>query len=247
MVIKRFSQTNLYRAKTDKKDAQTIAEYGSKYEDKLRLWEAESEVVRELRQIYTRIQLLDKQVHQSKRQLEAFESSGELSSELKKEINRVIKHLTKSKEKLENRMMELGEIEFKETMECMRTIPGIGPKSALLLCIITGGFTKFENAKQLTAYVGFSPRIYQSGTSVKGRGHICKMGSSQIRKVLYMCSWTAKFRNRQCAQLYERLKEAGKPERVIKIAIANKLLRQAFAVGKNKRQYNEYFMQNACF
>ena len=144
-------------------------------------------------------------------------------------------------------MIKLGKAEYQETMECLQTIPGIGPKSAILLCIITGGFSKFEDAKQLTAYVGFSPRIYQSGTSVKGKGHICKMGKAQIRKVLYMCSWTAKFRNKQCAEMYNRLKELGKPERVIKIAIANKLLRQAFSVGKNKRYYNENFSQNICF
>jgi len=41
LVIKRFSQTNLYRAKTDKKDAKTIAEYAEKYE--LKKWSPESE------------------------------------------------------------------------------------------------------------------------------------------------------------------------------------------------------------
>lgn len=247
LVIKRFSQTNLYRAKTDKKDAQTIAEYGYKYEENLRLWQAESPTIRKIRQIYTRIQLLDKQIQQTNRQLEAFQSSGELDVSLKKEMNRTLNHLKNTKNKLEKEMMDLGEQEYEDTMECLQTIPGIGPKTAILLCVITGGFSKFENAKQLIAYVGFSPRIYQSGTSVKGKGHICKMGKSQIRKMLYMCSWTAKFRNKQCEQMYQRLKAAGKPERVIKIAIANKLLRQAFAIGKNKIDYNEKFSQNICF
>ncbi|MCO5261212.1 MAG: IS110 family transposase, partial [Crocinitomicaceae bacterium] len=199
LVIKRFSQANLYRAKTDKKDAQTIAEYGCRFGDSLKLWKAESSVVIKLRQIYTRIQLLDKQIHQTNRQLEAFHSSGTLDNSLKKEITRILNHLQNSKDKLEEEMIKLGKAEYQETMECLQTIPGIGPKSAILLCIITGGFSKFEDAKQLTAYVGFSPRIYQSGTSVKGKGHICKMGKAQIRKVLYMCSWTAKFRNKQCA------------------------------------------------
>ena len=34
LVIKRFSQMNLQRAKTDKKDAETIANYGSLYNPK---------------------------------------------------------------------------------------------------------------------------------------------------------------------------------------------------------------------
>ena len=41
--------------------------------------------------------------------------------------------------------------------------------------------------------------------------------------------------------MYERLKEKQKPERVIKIAIANKLLRQAFAIGSNLREYDKNY------
>jgi hypothetical protein len=58
------------------------------------------------------------------------------------------------------------------------------------------------------------------------------MGKSQIRKLLYLCSWTAKFCNKVCREMYERLKAKGKPERVFKISIANKLLKQAFSIGK---------------
>ena len=47
--------------------------------------------------------------------------------------------------------------------------------------------------------------------------------------------------------MYERLKEKGKPERVIKIAIANKLLKQAFAIGKSQMNYSENHGDNICF
>lgn len=246
LVIKRFSQTMLYRAKTDKKDARTIAEYGARYEERLKFWSPENQTAAAIRQIFTRLELLVKQIHQNERQLEAFRSTGQLDEGLEKEVRRIIGHLEKSKIKLEKRMKELAEGQYGQTLENLQTIPGIGPKASILLTVITGGFTKFENAKQLTAYVGFSPRVYQSGTSVRGKGHICKMGTSQVRKVLYLCSWTAKFKNRFCARLYKRLKEKGKPERVIKIAIANKLLRQAFSIGKNKTVFNENFERNIC-
>ncbi len=104
----------------------------------------------------------------------------------------------------------------------------------LPLTIVTDNFKKFENYKQLIAYVGLSPRIYQSGTSVKGKGHICKMGNSQVRKLLYMCS---------CKEMYDRLKAKGKPERVIKIAIANKLLKQSFAIATTKTMYKENYIR----
>ncbi len=59
---------------------------------------------------------------------------------------------------------------------------------------------------------------------------------------MYISSWTAKFYNKACANLYDRLKAKGKPERVIKVAIANKLLKQAFAVVKSKRMYDENYV-----
>jgi hypothetical protein len=50
--------------------------------------------------------------------------------------------------------------------------------------------------------------------------------------------------NKQCRQLYLRLKEKGKPYKLIAIAVANKLLRQAFAVIKNKRVYDPYYISS---
>ena len=239
LVIKRFSQTNLYRAKTDKKDAQTIAEYGEKYE--LRKWNRASENANKLRQLYSRKEMLLKQVHQSKRQLEAFTSSGFLDKFLKMEINNSIKYLENKILKLEKEMDRLSLEEYSETMENLQSIPGVGKQTAMMMCLITDNFEKFEHYKQLIAFVGFSPRVYQSGTSVRGRGHICKMGKAQIRKLLYLCSWSAKRWNVKCKEMYERLKAKGKPERVIKIAIANKLIKQIFAIGKSKEKYKADF------
>lgn len=239
LVIKRFSQTNLYRAKTDKKDAKTIAEYAEKYE--LKKWNPESENAKKLRQLYTRIEMLEKQIHQNNSQLEAFLASGFLDKSLKSEIKMTIKYLGNKKLKLENEMDKISVEQYSETMVNLQTIPGVGKQTAMMMCLITGNFENFDNYKQLVALVGFSPRIYQSGTSVKGKGHICKMGKSQVRKLLYLCSWSAKRWNKRCKEMYERLKAKGKPEKVIKIAIANKLIKQIFAIAKSKQKYQINF------
>ncbi|MCB9032635.1 MAG: IS110 family transposase [Chitinophagales bacterium] len=245
LVIRRYSQMKLQRAKTDKKDAQTIAMYG--IEQNPELWQSQDKEVMELKQLYSTIELLSKQVSQTQHQLEAHTSSGILSSSLKQELNQHIKTLKRRKEKLETRFRLLSEQTYGDTLERLATIPGIGKKTAVMLTVITNNFKKFDNYRQLIAYVGLSPRKYESGTSVRGRGHICKMGQSQIRKLLYMCSWSAKKLNKACIAMYERLIAKGKAERVVKIAIANKLLKQAFAIAKNKEVYNENFMQKVCF
>jgi hypothetical protein len=73
------------------------------------------------------------------------------------------------------------------------------------------------------------------------------MGSNFARKQLYMCAWTAKFVNRGCKEMYDRLKQRGKPEKVIKVAIANKLLKQAFAIIKHDSVYIENYISKTCF
>jgi len=239
--IKRYAQSRLKRAKTDKADSKVIAEYGKKNLDELSLWNPESKTCIRIRQMHTRIQMIQKQTSQTYNQLEAFRSSGFLDEKLEIEMNNSIEQLRLGKEMLESEIEKLALEEFGETIECLTSIPGIGMKTAIMLIVITDNFKKFEHHKQLIAFVGFSPRIYESGSSVRGRSSICKMGKSQIRKLLYLCSWSAKRWNKKCKEMYERLIKNGKAERVAKIALANKLLKQAFAIGKNKVKYREDF------
>jgi hypothetical protein len=56
-----------------------------------------------------------------------------------------------------------------------------------------------------------------------------------------MCSWTAKTCNLQCVSIYEKMHQKGKPEKVIKVAIAHKLLRQAFGVIKRQQPFDPEF------
>lgn len=245
LIIKRFSQMRLLRAKTDKKDAQTIAEYGER--EKPSIWKPVEETVLRLQQHQTALQNLEKQETMIQNQLEAFISSGVTDGQVIKSLKKIKATLDREIMRLEVSMEQLVMHHYKDTYQRLTSIPGVGKKTAIMLIALTNNFKKFENYKQLIAYVGFSPRIFQSGTSVRGKGHICKMGKSQIRKLLYMCSWSAKRYNQSCVQMYERLKAKGKPERVIKIAIANKLLKQAFAIAKSNSFYKEDFQTKPCF
>jgi transposase len=246
LMVKRFGQMKFYRAKTDKKDAGIIMEYGETEIRSLSLWQPEAKGVQSLKQMRTTVELLHKQLRQSKNQLSAFKSSGALSHEVEKGLKSVIGTLEKTIGKIEDRMLVICNACYKESLELVTSVPCIGEKTAMMLIAITDDFSKFKHYKQLTAYVGFAPRVYQSGTSVRGKGHICKMGRSQTRKLLYMCSWTAKRYNKACREMYERLKAKGKPERVIKVAIANKLLKQVFAVATSKQKYIENYQPNIC-
>lgn len=141
----------------------------------------------------------------------------------------------------EQHLEQLVKKSFAGLYERLQTIPAIGAKTALELIIITDGFTRFEEVKALCAYTGVSPTTFGSGSSVRGKGGIAKMGQGRIRQLLYVCSWTARTYNPACNKLYQRLKTAGKSPKVIGIAIAHKLLRQAFAIATKNTTFSPEF------
>lgn len=237
--IKHFVRMRMTKAKTDKKDAQMIAQYG---ESELPgYWQPDQEQVAHLQQINTAVEGLHKQVSMLHNQLEAFSKVPAKDKEVIKLLRSLLKSIKLKIEKLVSRANDIAESHYGQSKKVLTTIPGIGSKTAIMLIAITDNFSKFQNSKKLSAYVGLSPRIYRSGTSVNGKGHITKMGNRHMRKLLYLCAWSAKRHNKQCQELYTRLKEKGKPEKVIKIAIANKLLRQAFAIATSLNNYDENY------
>ena len=78
---------------------------------------------------------------------------------MKNEINSSVRFLENKIKKLENEMNRISLEEYSETMENLQSIPGVGKQTAMMMCLITNNFEKFEHYKQLIAFVGFSPRI----------------------------------------------------------------------------------------
>ena len=239
LVIRRFCQMMLMRAKTDKKDAIMIAQYG-KINRPLQ-WIGEKGYVLELKQLQAFLDQLNKQRTSFVRQQQAFSQSTIQNRKVRTGISGQIRRIENEIVKVETEMLSIIELHHGEMFEQLQSIPGLGKKTSLLLIVLTGAFTKFENHKQLSSYFGLSPRIFESGKSIKGRAKICKMGMSRIRAMLYMCACTAKSCNKACKQLYDRLKAKGKSGKLALIAVANKLLKQAFSIVKNQTVYDENF------
>tara|TARA_B100001105_G_scaffold64052_1_gene49961 strand:- start:140 stop:1117 length:978 start_codon:yes stop_codon:yes gene_type:complete len=244
LVIRRYSQMRLMRVKTDKKDATVIAEYGSSQHPAL--WNKEEAYVLELKQMQAYTEQLNKSRMGFIRQMQAFEANPAKSKAVMKSLKKQIEMLERQLELMQKEMEALVEKHHYEQFKQLKSIPGIGPKTAMALIVLSGGFIKFNNAKQLSSYIGISPRIFESGTSVKGKARICKMGMSRIRAMLYVCSWSAIKKNKACREIFERLVEKGKAKKLALIAVVNKLLKQAFAIAKNKTYYNENNLNISC-
>lgn len=240
MVIKRFSQMQMQRAKTDKKDALLIAEYGKIH--KPDLWYAPDEVIRKIRHIATYLDGLKTRRRMAKNQLHAFRQDCD-TQELINDINQEINELDQRIEKQEKKINKLIRDTYNKLYNNLVSIPGIGPKSAIIMIIHTNGFKNFDNYKQVISYFGLAPRIIQSGKSVKPRAKICKMGMGLVRSTLYMAAGSARTCNKKCRELYERLISKGKNHNLALIAVANKLIKQAFAIAKSGNSYNPDFVK----
>jgi transposase len=245
LVIRRFSQMRMSRAKTDKKDAMMIAEYGKT--ERPGLWTMPEQHVITLQQMEALLSNLCKERTALNNQLESFTHSGMLDKELKKTIIKELEHKDGLIKKINRSMEGLAAQHYAEMLSNLESIPGMGRKTAMALLVLSGGFDRFDDYRKLSSYIGICPRLFESGTSVKGKARICKMGMSRIRAMLYICSWSAMRYNKACRELYQRLIAKGKAKKLALIAVANKLLKQAFAIGTQKTKYNENYSNIICF
>jgi transposase len=238
--IKRFIQMKLTKVKTDKSDAKLIYEYGQKNE--LPLYNALTDTQAECLQLFRLLDNYLKRRTATKNKLKGEQALGVPSKYVYQSLQRDLKHLTKEVKGIEARLLDLVKQDQQEQLSLLKSIPGLGVKTALFLIVVTDGFTKFESSKQLCSYVGITPVIRQSGSSVRGKSRISKVGNKKLRNLLFLCAFSACKHNKACNEIYERLVSKGKSEKLALIAVANKLLKQAFAIAKSGLPYDENFV-----
>ena len=237
LVIRRYGQMKLLRAKTDRVDAQLIASYGQT--GSFALWQPAENAISQLQQLQSWLEGLLQEQTRLKNQQEAWRQRPEASAFVGAAQAQRLEQLQDQIHACEQEMQQWVQRHYAGVYQRLISIPGVGPKTAIQLIAVTDGFRRFDRVEALVSYVGLCPRVYTSGSSVRGSHHITKLGMGRMRQLLYLCSWTAQRCNQACARLHARLKAKGKPERVIKIAIAHKLLRQAFAVAMKHEMYSE--------
>lgn len=237
LVIKRFSQMKLSRAKTDQADARLIGDYARLHQPSL--WQPPVAWMGELQQESSLLEQLLKQRTALGNHQHALTQHPHISQQAAQTLNEVLEKLDEQIQHLEKSIERKSKTQASELLNVLMSIPGIGLKTAIQLLIITQGFERFTSSKQLAAYVGLAPRLFESGSSVRGKVHISKLGMAQMRKLLYLCSWSACRCNPTCQQLYQRLLQKGKAKKLALIAVANKLLKQAFAIGNSLQPYQQ--------
>jgi transposase len=241
LIIKRYYQMRMIRAKTDIVDAKLIAEYG--FEQSVRLFSPPS---KERQIIVKLLKAIDKLIVTKEsyyNRLEALFQDPLQVGILNKNFKQLIHNIDSLIDKFEKELIEIVKQNYSETYERLLSIKGIGNKTAIVIIGFFGKFENFESSKQVASFIGVNPSPKQSGSSVRGRGRISKKGNSYLRKQLFMTSLSAMRYNKSCRELYQRLSLKGKEHKVCRIAVVNKLIKQVFAIIKYERFYDESYQR----
>ncbi|MDW5291034.1 IS110 family transposase [Formosa sp. PL04] len=239
LAVKRFIQMKLSKIKTDKSDSKLICEYAKQVE--LKLWQGNSKVQTECLQMTRLLSVYTKQSTMLKNKVHGETVLGNPSKVVVSSLKRSLKHVQKELKTLEDKLLVLVKQEYQDLLTRVKTIPGIGNKTAVMLLVLTDGFDRFRSGSELCSYAGLTPVIRKSGSSINGRPRISKIGNQKLRNLLFMCSFNACKYNKACRDIYERIVAKGKSKKLALIAVCNKLLKQAFAIAKSGLIYEDSY------
>jgi transposase len=122
-------------------------------------------------------------------------------------------------------------------MQRVRTIPGVGPRLAEAVVTAIDDPHRFANGKQVAAYVGLTPRQFQSG-AMERHGRITGRGNKDLRKLLVEVSWLGLRLNPRMREVYERIRRDSRTRKKIAIvAVARRLLIWCWAMLRDETDW----------
>ena len=240
-----FAKCLNMKTKTDKADAQMIAQYG--LERQLEWWKPMMQQMKNLRDLCRERLSLKKDLVRCKCQVHALKhahSTLEVVLQLKEQQ---IEFLDKSVQVIENEIIRLTEEdkEFNQRVKNVETIKGVRLLTIITVLCETNGFSQFNNIRQVVSYAGLDIAERQSGL-FKGKTRISKKGNARIRECLYMPALSATSYNEPIKALYQRVIERNPTiKRKGVVAGMRKLLILIFVLWKKNEAYNAEYQWNA--
>ena len=230
--IKLYAEYRLRRTKTDKQDAKLIDDYCEK--ENPPLWKPLSEKRNTLKVLSRRIEQLNVLLNMESNRKDVSDKV------IKSGINRIIEAIKTEIESCKIAIQNLidSDKELSHNQQLLQTISGVGKTTAAWLLSVLVDIDKFENSKKLISYLGLSPVIKDSGTSVR-QAKISKMGDKKVRKALYYPARVACLRTKLWRPWFEQKIKQGKHPKQIYVLMMCKIVKYAYAVIKTGQPFDE--------
>jgi transposase len=238
-IIEAFGRSRLTRTKTDASDARLIADYCATQAPPA--WQPAPREVRELQAFLRRLEALEEMRQQERNRLAAEPAHAAVRASLAHMIDTIEDEMAGLRERIHDHFDQHPGLRAQRDL--LTSIPGIGEATAAVLLAELGPMARFADAPACAAFVGLVPRERRSGSSVRGKPQLCKVGSSSVRKALYFPAITALRHNPIAIALRERLQSRGKHKMVIIGAVMRKLVHLAYGVLKTGQPFRPDFAQ----
>ena len=240
--IKAYAQSQLLRNKTDRVDAAIIADFCRTQNPPL--WTPPDPSWYQLRALVRHLEDLESDRQRQRNRRGAIKRSAQptpiVLDNLQEQIDFLTDQIEEVKKHMQNHINQHPEL--KRQRDLLDSIKGIGRLTAAKLMAEYGDMRRFDDVRQVVAFAGLNPKHRQSGTSIRGKTHISKMGRSSIRAALYMPAITAKRFNKRLQPFVQRLEKQGLSGMQIVVAVMRKLLHLAFGVLKSGQPFDPNFL-----
>jgi len=225
----------ILRGKSDKNDAKDIAFYSIRFRDKLKLSSIPEKEIQKLKLLYAEREKIKKSIliFKSTKENEDFTPS-DIYKTVKTHNKRTVKFLEVSLKAIESKMRDIIKQapKLKRQFELIKSIKGVGEKTAIYFIIATKGFNAFSSARKLACYAGVAPFEYSSGSSIRGRTKVNHMADKTMKALLQMCAMSAVRHDAQLKDYFLRKQDEGKNRMLVLNNVRCKIISRIFAVIK---------------
>ena len=222
-VAKDFARAMSNRSKTDQVDALTLLEYVRRME--FQGWVPPTKAVLELREMGRRLTELRRASVGEKNRLHARKVAA-ISGVVIADVTQHVAQIEKRIQQIEK--AALGVIcedeNLREQYEILLGARGIARRSAILLLTELAVLDPTMTVRQIVAYAGLDPRVYESAMSVHKPARISKVGNARLRAILFMSALSAIRHDRGARLFFARLVARGKKRMQAIVAVMRKLL-----------------------
>ena len=230
--IKGFAQSELMRTKNDKVDAGLIARFClAMHPDP---WTPAPPEIRQLQALVRRVDALINMRTQELHRL------GTAQDTIEHSIREHIAYLDKQIDALKQQVAALikNDPDLKIKRDLLKSIPGIGEATIAAILAELPVFERCDHVQKVVAFIGLAPRQFISGSSIKGKPRLSKVGHARLRKALYMPALVSIQCNPIIQTFYHRLKGKGKNGKVIVCGVMRKLVHLIFGILKSGRPFD---------
>ena len=237
----------IIRGKNDAIDAARIAEYAYRYNDKAVRYAIADEALVSMKNLLAdrEFLLIDKKRYQTQiTDQKKYMVPGDFkhkSSRWRKVIKTIEEQIAAIDAEIEG--IIAADPVLTRQKELLKSIDGIGDRIAINMIAITGGFTRFKDARHFCSFAGLTPYKYDSGSSVRSKAKISKRANQTMKALLHLSAVNVATRMKggEYKEYYERKLKEGKHVMCVLNVIRAKLVHRMFSVIRRDEQYTKQY------